>query len=146
MRNIKTETIINASPEVVWEILMTHDAYPNWNPFIKEITGLTEPGEYLKVNIQPGEKEPMVFKPIVLTNEEVKEFRWRGKFLIKGIVDGEHYFLLEEINQNQTRFIQGENFTGILSGIFYKMMGKDTAEGFDAMNEALKEQAENTNS
>lgn len=61
---------------------------------------------------------------------------------MKGVFDGEHYFILEEITPNQTRFIQGENFTGLLSAILMKMIGEDTRGGFISMNEALKTQVE----
>lgn len=142
MRSLTSETVINAPAEKVWNIFMDHESYPAWNPFIKQISGPTQPGEYLTVKIQPGKNKPMEFKPIVLTNNQEKEFRWRGKLFVNGIFDGEHYFMVEPIGLDQTRFIQGENFTGILSGLMIKMIGKDTKEGFDAMNKALKTQAE----
>ena len=37
-KEIKTEILINATPEKVWSILTSFDNYPNWNPFIKSIT------------------------------------------------------------------------------------------------------------
>ena len=49
---------------------------------------------------------------------------WIGKLFVKGIFDGEHYFLLESVGPNGTHFTQGENFTGILSGLMMKMIGK----------------------
>ena len=84
----------------------------------------------------------MQFQPIVLVNDSEKEFRWIGKLFVTGIFDGEHYFLLEEVSPNQTRFIQGENFTGLLSGILMRMIGKNTEAGFIEMNKSLKVQAE----
>ena len=142
MRNLETEITINASSEVVWDILLDHNAYPDWNPFITHISGPTQAGENLLVNITPPESKSMEFKPLVLKNDKEKEFRWLGKLLVKGIFDGEHYFLLEPVGTNETRFTQGENFTGILSGLMIKMIGKNTSLGFEAMNEALKKQAE----
>lgn len=142
MRNLETEITINASPEVVWAILLDHSAYPEWNPFIKEISGPAQPGENLLVNIQPPGSKGMEFKPLVLVNEKEKEFRWIGKLLVKGIFDGEHYFLLESVGPNETHFTQGENFTGILSGLMMKMIGKNTLLGFESMNDALKMKAE----
>ena len=67
----------------------------------------------------------MDFKPIVLKNQFRQEFRWKGKLGMKGIFDGEHYFILEEISTKQTRFIQGENFTGLLSGLLLKMIDEE---------------------
>ena len=84
----------------------------------------------------------MQFKPIVITNSQGQEFRWKGKLFVKGIFDGEHYFIVEPVGSDQTRFIHGENFTGIFSGLMFKMIGEDTLTGFQAMNIALKNQAE----
>jgi len=143
MRKLKTDIIINASSEQVWSVLSDHESYHEWNPFIKQISGPTQPGEHFTVYLQSGSKKPMKFKPVVITNSKEKEFRWRGILFINGIFDGEHYFILEPVDSTQTRFIQGENFTGILSGLMMRMIGEDTLEGFHAMNKALKQRAEN---
>jgi hypothetical protein len=141
-RSLNSEIIINAPSEAVWEVLMNHEAYPEWNPFIKKISGSSNDGDYLETTIQMEGKNPMNFNPIVLKNQKRKEFRWKGKLGIKGIFDGEHYFLLQESGPNQTLFIHGENFTGILSGLLVLMIGEDTKSGFISMNEALKERVE----
>ena len=142
MRNLKTDIVINAPSEAVWNILMDHESYPTWNPFIKQISGTTQPGKYLSVELQAGTNKPMQFKPVVITNSQGHEFRWKGKLFVKGIFDGEHYFIVEPVGSDQTRFIHGENFTGILSGLMLKMIEEDTLAGFQAMNTALKNQAE----
>ena len=142
-RSIRTEIVINATAEDVWKVLLDHQEYPQWNPFIKKISGSTQQGEYLEVTIQSEGNDPMDFTPVVLINNENQEFRWIGKLLVKGVFDGEHYFILEEIDSSRTRFIQGENFTGILSGIFMGMIKEDTEGGFNAMNKALKKRSEN---
>jgi hypothetical protein len=90
---------------------MDHESYPTWNPFIKQISGTNQPGEYSLVEIQAGTNKPMQFTPIVITNNQGQEFRWRGKLLVKGIFDGEHYFIVEPVGSDQSRFIHGENFT-----------------------------------
>ena len=141
-RTIKTEVTINASPEKVWSVLMKHEAYPDWNPFIKQISGSTKVGESLEVTIQSNENEPMNFTPEVLVNQENREFRWVGKLMIKGIADGEHYFILEQIAPNQTKMTHGENFTGLLAGLLMLVMGEDTQSGFTSMNEALAKRVE----
>ena len=43
-KEIKTEILINATPEKVWTILTNFDNYPNWNPFIKSIKGEVKVG------------------------------------------------------------------------------------------------------
>lgn len=142
VRSIKTEIIIDAPVERVWQVLMNHKEYANWNPFIVKISGSTVPGNNLDVILQSEGNKPMNFKPLVLENIENEEFRWIGSLGVKGVFDGEHYFILESTNPNQTRFIQGENFTGILSGVLMKTIEEDTKKGFISMNKALKHLAE----
>ena len=142
-RSIRTEIVIDAPADVVWNILLDHQSYPQWNPFIKTISGSTTPGDNLAVTVQSEGNDPMNFTPVVLVNNTNKEFRWVGKLLVRGIFDGEHYFILEKVNSNQTKFIHGENFTGILSGIFMGMIREDTEGGFKSMNQALKKRSEN---
>ena len=84
----------------------------------------------------------MNFKPTVLKADTNQEFRWKGHLFVKGLFDGEHFFKLEETAEGHTRFIHGENFSGILSGMVLKKVGKATRAGFAAMNEALKNQVE----
>lgn len=141
-RSMKTEILIDAPSDEVWNVLMNHEAYPEWNPFITKISGSTKPGNYLETTLQTDGNDPMDFKPLVLKNQFSQEFRWKGKLGIKGIFDGEHYFILKETTPNQTRFIQGENFTGLFSGLLMKMIGEDTKAGFISMNKALKTRAE----
>ena len=130
---------------------MDFENYSNWNPFIKQITGNSPSpqgaatvGENIEVLIFNGKKD-FKFKPKFLVVKKEEEFRWKGKLLMKGIFDGEHYFQLKEETSSRspiTEFVHGEKFTGILVGILMKSIGESTEEGFRKMNTALKEQAE----
>ncbi len=141
-RQIETRVTIEAPASEVWAVFAQQDAFQDWNPFIKDMAGSMEVGETLSVSLQAGDNNPMTFEPVVLASEPGKEFRWKGKLLYPGIFDGEHYFLFEEIDSTQTRFIQGEEFSGVFSGIISALVLKDTEAGFEAMNQALKERVE----
>ncbi len=140
MKNIKTEILINTNATKVWDVLMDFENHPKWNPFIKSIHGEQKLGKNLTVHIQPPNAKGMTFKPVILTLKPNIEFRWKGKLGIKGIFDGEHYFILEPVGNN-TKLIHGEKFSGILVALTGKMLEK-TAEGFRLMNEALKNKCE----
>lgn len=141
MKSIKTDITINTTSEKIWAVLTDFDSYPSWNPFIKKISGIKEVGETIFVQIQPPESNPMSFKPEILCLDPNKEFRWKGKFLIKGLFDGEHYFILRQKSDGTTRFVQGENFSGLLVWFLGNALEK-TKNGFVQMNEALKKQCE----
>ncbi len=85
---IKTEILINATPERVWSIFTNFNNYPSWNPFIKSISGEVKVGSKITVNIEPPESKGMTFKPKILTFETNKELSWLGQLLFAGLFDG----------------------------------------------------------
>lgn len=141
MKKIITEITIDTEIARVWNVLTDFENHPKWNPFIKSIQGKKSVGEKLTVAIKPPEGNGMTFKPTILSFETNKEFRWKGKLGISGIFDGEHFFILEKLNDNQTKFIHGENFSGILVALMGGALDK-TKDGFELMNQALKKECE----
>jgi hypothetical protein len=141
-KSIHSEIEIDASAEKIWRILMDFAAYPDWNPFIRRISGKAAVGGKLEAYLEPSGARGMTFKPAVLVADENREFRWIGKLLLTGLFDGEHFFLIEPAADGKVKFIQGENFSGLLVGLFAKSLDKDTLRGFGEMNEALKARAE----
>lgn len=139
---LKTQIAINASPEKVWSVLTNFNDYPNWNPFIKELTGNVKVGSKIKAHLQPEGQKGMVFTPTVLAFNQYKEFRWLGHFILPGLFDGEHIFELVDNGNGTTTFIQSEKFKGILIPMLKKMIDGPTKQGFEAMNLALKKRAE----
>jgi hypothetical protein len=141
MKNIQTEILILADTAKVWDVLMNFDSYPKWNPFITSISGERKLGNRLTVSINPPGGKGMTFKPNILTLEANKEFRWKGKLGINGIFDGEHYFILELQENDKTKFIHGEKFSGLLVPLLGKILDK-THKGFQLMNESIKKECE----
>lgn len=141
MKEIKSEIIINANISKVWNVLMDFEKYPDWNPFIKSISGTKKVDHKLNVLIKPPDGKGMIFKPKILRLLPNKEFRWKGKLGVNGIFDGEHYFGLEPQSETQTKFIHGEKFSGILIPLMSKALEK-TKEGFQLMNKSLKKECE----
>ena len=143
MVQLETSIDIHASAARVWEILTDFAAYPAWNPFIRSIAGKQVVGDTLSVTIQPEGGAAMSFKPRVLRFVPSKELRWKGKVLLPGVFDGEHYLQIHELNGRGVRFTQGELFSGVLVPLLFRGAGrKGTELGFKAMNHALKARAE----
>ena len=84
----------------------------------------------------------MRFQPKVLVCEPKTELRWKGKLVIPGLFDGEHYFKLEPKAHGGLVFRQGEVFSGLLVPLFRRSLDGATKQGFIAMNEAIKHEAE----
>jgi hypothetical protein len=142
MHRIDTQIEIAASAERVWSILMDFPAYAQWNPFIRSMEGRPAPGQSLNVFMQPPGSGGMRFRPRVLIAEPMREFRWRGKLLMPGLFDGEHVFRLERGSGARVLFHQDELFSGLLVSFLKRSLDGATKQGFIAMNEALKREAE----
>lgn len=140
MKHIKTEILISASSEKVWQLLMDFDNYPNWNPFIKNIQKNKSDSTKLEIEIQPPNGNKINFKPTITDQIKNKRFSWKGKLLVSGLFDGEHIFELIANPDGSTTFIQSEKFSGILVP-FINL--NSTEKGFVLMNQKLKQLAEN---
>ena len=142
MKELRTSIEIKASAEKVWKILTDFSGYPQWNPFIRSLTGEVKEGKKIKVVIQPPDSGAMTFKPLCLKFNENKELRWLGHLGIPGIFDGEHIFELTKTGEGNTVLTQRENFKGVLVPLLWKQLNTKTRKGFEMMNEKIKELAE----
>ena len=141
LREIETRIAIAAPAETVWQVLPDFPRYPEWNPFVRSIAGAPVVGSVLEVEVAPPGGAAMSFRPTVLVAEPASELRWRGKLLVPGIFDGEHYFLVRPGPAGAAEFVHGEAFSGLLVPFFGSVLAK-TEAGFAAMNEALKTRCE----
>lgn len=137
MKHLKTEIILNASKDKVWNTLTKIENYKDWNPFIVSSEGEIKQGKQL-TNTMMNNGKPMVFKPIITKVDPMHEFEWLGSGFL-GMFKGRHYFKLEDLGNNQTKLIHGEQFSGLLSGLIMKMIGDETLQSFQKMNLALKD-------
>ena len=138
---LHTEIDIDATPEVVWQVLTDLDRYAEWNPFITSSVGIAQVGERLVNRMEPPEGRPITFKPEVTVIEEGKVLEWVGRLGVPGLFDGRHRFELEPSGAG-TRLTQSESFDGLLVRIMRSSLDDNTRAGFDAMNVAAKARAE----
>lgn len=144
MIDIRTSIEINASAEKVWKILTDFQAYPEWNPVIQRVEGELKLGAVLEVYAKPPGATGSAFKPKVLCVDPYRHFRWLGRWIAPRVLDGEHMFTLEPLSPDRVRFVNDEEFSGLVTP-FYKYLRLDNSRrGFEQMNLALKRQAEQT--
>jgi hypothetical protein len=139
---IERQVEIGAPAERVWHILLDFPRFPEWNPFIVNVAGEAVPGKRLDVTIKPPGHRSRRFRPSVLAALPARELRWLGRWVMPGLVDGEHGFRLERQSADRTLFIQHETFSGLLVPCVWWSIRNALDEGFDAMNRALKQRVE----
>lgn len=142
MKELRTAIEIDAPADAVWAILTDLGQFAAWNPFIPEAEGEVREGARLKVRIAPPGGKAMTFTPTVTKVEPGREFRWLGRLLLPGLFDGEHIYEIEPLAEGGVRLVHREAFRGVLVPLFWKNLDTRTRQGFEAMNAALKQRAE----
>ena len=163
MNQIEVFEEIDAPPEVVWDVLLEFESYPEWNPFVRAIEGEPTEGERLRVQIDPPNSRGMTFKPEVIAVEENRRLVWLGRLVVPFAFDGYHEFHLEPIEDGErsggsrstsesdsdggessearrTRLLHRETFRGALVPLLFDQESLEA--GFAAMNAAVKKRAE----
>jgi len=138
---LRTEIEIEAPPERVWAILVDLAKYAEWNPFITSARGSVKQNQELQLTLAGSDGNEWAERPTVVSVDEPRELRWSTKLWFRGLLDGEHFFQLVAVGDRRTRFVNGED----LSGLLVQRMGNRvtrTARGFVGMNEALKKRVE----
>lgn len=134
--DLRTEALVPAPPERVWEVLTDFESFPEWNPLVPEAHGVVEPGARVHLLVpnlaRPGR---MVRIPArIIRFEPARELAWVGG--VPGIFRGEHYWSLSPVKDG-TRLQHGER----LSGLLPRLWGRRKIEGFrtayTAFNTAL---------
>ena len=126
----------------MWQLLTDFASYPQWNPFIRRISGEPSAGKRLEVRLEPPASRGITIRPKVLDAEPNHQLRWLGHLFVAGLFDGEHSFVIQPLGENRVRFVQREAFRGLLVPLFAQSLDNNTLRGFEEMNRALKEQAE----
>lgn len=140
MRKIESDIEIDARPAVVWDVLTNFDRYPEWNPFIHEITGTLEEGSKLRLTMEPNDGEITEVKAEVTTVTPEQELRWKEN--LGFLISGEHAFFLEPLPNARTKLAQAESFSGLRVGSKWTELNTKTWIKFIQMDKALKKRAE----
>ena len=142
MKELYTAIEIDAPAERVWAILTDFARFPEWNPTIRRARGELRPGARLEVHQQPPGYRGRTSRPAVVGLEPGCEFRWLGQVGPQALFSGEHIFAVEPLAGGRVRFVQREEFRGLLVPILWRTLNTRTRSGFEAMNRALKARAE----
>jgi hypothetical protein len=139
---LHTEVAIGASPKRVWDVLTDFKSYQHWNAAIPSAEGQATRGTILRVLIHWPGLRPRKYKLAVVAAQPERELRWLGHFMIAGLLDGDHSFIVESTGTNSSTVTQREDFSGLLVPLFAPWLKKNILNGFHQMNTALKRRAE----
>ena len=89
-----------------------------------------------------GRSERKVYRPRLLAVEQNRELRWLGKPGVRGFLESQHYFFIENAASGKTRLRHGMVFRGMLVPLLGRWLETSTREPFEKMNRALKVRSE----
>lgn len=139
---IDTEITIAAQQRVVWSILLDTACYHDWNPYIPRLHGALIAGYPIVFRFTLFGRISLPAKARVLVVNTPTELRWAGHFLADWLFRAEHYHRLETVNVTQTRFAQGEHFSGVLAVLLAPLLRRWAPGRYAAANLALQRYAE----
>ena len=140
---ISTNVDIDAPKQSVGDVLTDFAAYHKWNPYM-QIEGIAEVGTKLTVHMGASGGRAAAFKPTVLAATPSAELRWLGKLGFGGIVDGEHFFILDRNADDNTHLTHGERYSGALVALTKPFLNKERNQaGYGSFNRVLKHRVEN---
>ncbi len=149
MKPIYTEISINAPAQTVWDIITDPDRYIEWNPFIPNITLKSSDlkiGTEFDLDCRMTDSQLLKDEHEVVLEVNPDEFifrmgtsRKRGR---PGIVSNRCQTCLP-IDEKNVKYVNYEEFHGILSPIVYLLYSAKLKRAFEKHNLALKARAEN---
>ena len=135
---IKTEVLLDATPEAVWRELTDFESFPSWNPFIRRAEGRLEPGAQLKIHLRLPNRLPVTFAPRITRVVPNRELRWRAKVGVEGLFDVERIFEIQPYDGG-ARFSQSERCSGVLTPLMFALpLEAQLYGGYEALNQALR--------
>jgi hypothetical protein len=138
--DVTTTIEIAATPEQVWAVLADLPSYPQWHPMFQAVRGQLAAGSKLVITTTiPTSGRTMTVKVKVLTADPGTELRWVSKLL--GITISERRFLLSPADGG-TSLVQAETYRGLGSGRRAFTVISRIQAAFEAINQAIKQQAE----
>lgn len=139
MAKFSTSLTINASQEVIWNVLSDVTRWNEWTPTVQKVEVLDTPE--LKLNnrykVYQPKLQPAEWTVTVL--ESPSSFTWESKAPGMHMV-AEH--ILTSKGANQTKLTLTFAFNGWLGNLTGKMYGKMTAEYIDTEAQSLKKKVE----
>ncbi len=138
MKVLEAQIDIDAPIDVVWHHLTDFASYPEWNPYILSAEGEPKQGGVVRFK---GAGLPMRLSAPIVSLVEKQELIWEARLPVPGMKP-RYIRRLEKIDDNHTRFINREEFTGWAVPIMSPMLNLTGKPLFPKTCEALKQRAE----
>lgn len=133
---VRVETIIPASRQAVWDVLVDFARYPEWNPFTIRVETSGRIGDAVKMDVMLAGK-PMKMRERMRVYEPLQRVGWGLQIGFGVLLDCTRVQELEELGERETRYVCHESFRGLSVPLFFKRYERPMQDGFEAAARAL---------
>lgn len=138
---VRAEVEIDAPIDHVWKILTDIDRYADWNPFTPKVETTLQIGAPVHLHVHLVGDRPM-HRVETVTRNEPYTLGWDMKMGARFLLYAERVQVLTTIDENRTRYMTEDCFTGWLRPIVLGLLGKAMQRGFLSCGLGLKKAAE----
>jgi hypothetical protein len=138
MPAFRSQAVIDAPPQVVWDILTDVADYPTWDSGVVRVEGKISPGARITVvsSVNPDRAFPVTVTDL----QPPLSMRWSSGLPL-GLFKGERTFTLAPEPDERVRFTMQEAYTGPLAPLIFRSI-PDLNPSFEQFAAGLKQRAE----
>ena len=138
---VRAEVDIDAPIEHVWQILVDLDRYGEWNPFTPKVETTLRIGDPIHLQVRlVGER--LTQRVEWITRNEPYTLGWEMKLGARFLLYAERVQVLTVVDENRTRYMTEDRFSGWLRSPVVGLFGKAMERGFRDCGLGLKKAAE----
>jgi len=138
MDTICTETIIRAPIKAVWRALITLVVWskysPSYSPFVFRVIEILKRDPSGPAILE----KKRAFHSKITEVIEYEKLKWKSRAGPIGLLNVEHSFQLESLDEFSTRFTHKQTFSGWLTPVFFDQIEDRVEKSFESINFALK--------
>lgn len=139
----KTEVVIHAPRQLVWDQVTNFEVYSDWNPFVLEAHAEFKVGATIRFLEDLKQFGQHWINARFLSINPPNAFVWQGHVGAPFLFTVRHRFIFEAVSEDQTRFIQCHENSGLLIAYFaWRGIYSVSYQGYLDYNQALKERCE----
>ena len=132
---------IAAPDEVVWEVLSDIEAWPTWNAMYPRARGELRIGAPWELDLALRGHPVRTINPVILDWVPYDHIHWQLR-MMRGWARSVRYLEIEKMGPTNVIFSNGELFDGWMGPSIARRLRNPLLEGFDNLNQAIKEKSE----
>ena len=133
--------VIDASADVVWDVLLDSDSFEAWNPFTTRIETDFEPGSPIHMHVVLGPLK-LNLTEYVQEVEPPRRIAWGTDFVNRSLLTAKKTQFITPIDAGSCAYHTTDTMSGLLAPLVRLFFARLVLRGFDDTGRALKRRAE----